>query len=40
MDVREIVLEDGRWMELAQNRVQWRVLVQAVLNLTVLLSQC
>jgi len=24
MDLREIGCEDGRWMELAQDRVQWR----------------
>jgi len=23
MDLREIGCEDGRWMELAQDRVQW-----------------
>jgi hypothetical protein len=31
--------EDGRWMELAQHRVQWRALVLAVLNLRVLLRE-
>jgi hypothetical protein len=39
MDVREIGCEDGRWMELAQDRVQWRALVLAVLNLRVLLPE-
>jgi len=39
MDVREIGCEDGRWMELAQDRVQWRALVLAVLNLLVLLPE-
>jgi hypothetical protein len=29
----EIDGEDGKWMELAQDRVQWRALVLAVLNL-------
>ena len=29
--------EDGRWMELAQDRVQWQALALAVLNLLVLL---
>jgi hypothetical protein len=37
MDLREIGCEDGRWMELAQDRVQWRALVLAVLKLRVLL---
>jgi hypothetical protein len=37
MDLREIGCEDGRWIELAQDRVQWRALVLAVLNLGVLL---
>jgi hypothetical protein len=36
-DLREIGCEDGRWMELAQDRVQWQALVLAVLNLGVLL---
>jgi hypothetical protein len=27
MDIREMGCEDGRWMELAQERVQWRALV-------------
>jgi hypothetical protein len=31
--------EDGRWMELAQDRVQWRALVSAVLTLRVLLLE-
>jgi len=39
MDPREIVCEDGRWMELAQDRVQWQALVLAVLNLLVLLPE-
>ena len=33
MDLREIGFEDGRWMELAEDRVQWRALVLAVLNI-------
>jgi hypothetical protein len=40
MDLRERVYEDGRWMELAQDRVQWRDLVLEVLNLRVLLPEC
>jgi hypothetical protein len=39
MDLREMGCEDGRWMELAQDRVQWRALVLAVLNLRVLLAE-
>ena len=36
-DLKEIGCEDGRWIELAEDRVQWQVLVLAVLNLCVLL---
>jgi hypothetical protein len=25
--------EDGRWMELAQDRVEWQIFISAVLNL-------
>jgi hypothetical protein len=39
MDLKEIGCEDVRWMELAQDLVQWRVLVLAVLNLRVLLPE-
>jgi hypothetical protein len=31
--------EDGRWMELAQVRVQWRAVVLVVLELKGLLSE-
>jgi hypothetical protein len=37
MDLREIGCEDGRWMELAQGRIQWQAFVLAVLNPGVLL---
>jgi hypothetical protein len=37
MDLREIGYEDGKWMELAQDRVKWLALVLSVLNLRVLL---
>jgi len=37
MDLREISCEDGRWIELAQDRVQWQAFVLAVLNRLVLL---
>jgi hypothetical protein len=39
MDLREMGCEDGRWMELAQDRVQWRALLLVVLNLRVLLPE-
>ena len=39
MELREIGCEDGRWMELAQDCVQWWALVLAVLNLLVLLPE-
>jgi hypothetical protein len=39
MDLRELGWVDGSWMKLAQDRVQWRALVLAVLNLWVLLSE-
>jgi len=39
MDLWEIGCEDGRWMELAQDRVQWQALVLAVLKLLVLLPE-
>jgi hypothetical protein len=39
MDLREVGCEDGRWMELAQGRVQWWAFVLAVLNLRVLLPE-
>jgi hypothetical protein len=39
MDLRETGCEEGRWMELAQDLVQWRALVLALLNLQVLLPE-
>jgi hypothetical protein len=39
-DDKEVDDEDGRWMELAQDRAQWQALELAVLNLLVLLPQC
>jgi hypothetical protein len=39
MDLREIGCEDGRWMELAQDRVQWWALVLAMLSPQVLLPE-
>jgi hypothetical protein len=37
MDPRDTVCEDGRWMELTQDGIQWRDLVSAVLYLRILL---
>jgi hypothetical protein len=39
MYLTEVGCEDGRWVELAQDRVQWRALVLAVMNLRVLLPE-
>jgi hypothetical protein len=39
MNLMEIYCDDGRWIELAQYRVQWWALVLAVLNLCVLLPE-
>jgi hypothetical protein len=35
MDLREIGLEDVYWIHLAQNRLQWRTLVNTAMNLRV-----
>lgn len=40
MGLWKIGCKDGRCVELAQNRVQWRALALAVLNFRVLLPQC
>ena len=39
MNLMEISCVDGRWMELAQDCVQWWALVLAMLNFCVLLPQ-
>jgi len=39
MDLIEIDCEDGRWIELAQHRVERWALVLAVLNFCVLLPE-
>jgi hypothetical protein len=36
MDLREIGWDGMDWMDLAQNRDQWRALVNAVMNLLVI----
>jgi hypothetical protein len=33
MDLRQIACDGGDWIDLAQNRDQWRALVNAVMNL-------
>jgi hypothetical protein len=35
MDLREIGWDVGNWLDLDQDRVQWRALVNAVMNLRV-----
>jgi hypothetical protein len=35
MDLREIELDDMDWIDLAQDRDQWRALVNTVMNLRV-----
>jgi hypothetical protein len=35
MDLREIEWNGGDWIDLAQDRDQWRALVRAVMNLWV-----
>ena len=39
MYLKEIGCEDVRWMELAQDHVQWQAFVLAVLNFLVLLGE-
>ena len=40
MDLMEICCKDGRWMELAEDRVQWWALVLAgLLDLGILLAE-
>jgi hypothetical protein len=39
MNLRRTGSDDGSWIQLAQDRVQWRALVSAVLNLRVLLPE-
>lgn len=38
--VRIIGFEDGKWIELAQDRMQWRALILVVLNFRALKPQC
>jgi hypothetical protein len=35
IDLREIGRDGGDWLDLAQDREQWRALVRAVMNLQV-----
>jgi hypothetical protein len=39
MDLQEVGCDDGKWMELDQDRGRWRALVLSVLNLRVLLLE-
>jgi hypothetical protein len=39
MDLREIVCGDGRWIKLAQDRIQWLAVIFTVLNFRVLLPE-
>jgi hypothetical protein len=40
MCLTEVSCEAGKWMELAQDHVQWWVLILSMLNLQVLLPYC
>jgi hypothetical protein len=35
MDLREIGIDEANWIQLAQDRVQWRAFVSTVMNLRV-----
>jgi hypothetical protein len=35
MDLREIGIDGANWIRLAQDRVQWRAIVNTVMNLPV-----
>jgi hypothetical protein len=35
MDLREIVIDEANWIQMAQVRVQWRACVNTVMNLRV-----
>jgi len=39
VDLMEMGCEDGRWIELTQDHVQWQAFVLAVLNFLVLLPE-
>ena len=39
MDLMEMGCEDGRWIELTQDHVQWQAFVLAVLSFLVLLPE-
>jgi hypothetical protein len=40
MDLREVWWEGVNWMDLAQDRDQWRAVVNTVMNLLVPLKAC
>jgi len=35
MDLRQIGIDGANWIQLAQNRVQWRAFVKKIMNLRV-----
>jgi hypothetical protein len=35
LDLREIVIDGAKWIQLAQDRVRWRAFVNTVMNLRV-----
>jgi hypothetical protein len=35
LDIREIGIDEANWIQLAQDRAQWRVFVNTVMNLRV-----
>jgi hypothetical protein len=39
MDLREIGNGNGMWIELGHDRVQWQILVLAVLNILIVLTE-
>jgi hypothetical protein len=39
MDLREVGCEDGKWIELALDRVRWWALVLSVLDLRIILPE-
>jgi hypothetical protein len=40
MDLMQVGCEDGKYMEVAQDNIQWQALMLLVLKLQVLLPEC